>query len=171
MVRLLPANLANLQAAFGAERDAVERLHRVRAQLADLVVAAVKSGTAYDALARVGVRARHMRPAAPDERRREAQRLRQIVRRAANARHAKVPAHPVGSTSAAVALSEGGNMNNEPKLIRRTIEEFDTGDDALDGLDGARGLDNPCPAPAAGADDIDDADEHGEADEAPRKSR
>jgi hypothetical protein len=70
-----------LVAAILAEREALERLRQARARLASLVIDAAFAGASYDELARLSIGTTKGRSASLNERRREADRLRQISHR------------------------------------------------------------------------------------------
>ena len=144
----------DLAAAILAEREAHETLRAARAHLASLVIEAVAAGGHYDDLARLSIRTTTGRCATLAERRREVDRLRQIVRR-----HRMTARHDIGtrkldSAPSTQTSSEHKETITMEKLIkRRTIEEtFST-----DGVDEHRAADE--------LDDRDDLEGEDDADE------
>ncbi len=136
-------DLTDLRAAFEAERGAVERLHQTRDHVADAVIQALSQGVTYDRLACISLRARTGRPPTLEDRKREAQRLRQYRRRRVTSRHGNdVPATATTIQERDHELrfspKEKAHMNDT--LIKRTTttEEFVRHDetDADDDFDG-----------------------------------
>jgi len=152
-----------MAAAIQVEREAHERLRASRARLATLVLEAVSAGARYDELARLSIRTIAGRSATLAERRREVDRLRQLV-----CRHRSMTArHDIGSREfepapPTRARSEGKELPMERLIKRTTVEETF----ATDSVDKHRAPDDDREDDDLEGDDADD-----EPDTAARKSR
>jgi len=154
---------SNLQAALQAEREAAFRLREVRDRVAMTVAALVDSGMSYDRLACLTIRARTGEAPTLRERKREADRLRQIAHR-----QRVTGSHDIGSRKLAKAPASraqllGKEIEKMQRLIRRTVtteETFST--------DGSE--EHPIPDDLDGPEEAE-VEKDEEVDERPRAAR
>ena len=160
---LLPAT-SNLQADVQAEREAVVCLRDVRTRLAKTVAALVAGGLSYDRLACLTIRARTGQAPTLRERKREADRLRQMVHR----QHV-TGSHDYGFRKLAKApASRAQLLGKENEDMQRLIKRTTTTETFL--TNGASG--HPIPEDLDDRDEIEvDDDVDDKHDELPRAAR
>ena len=119
---------SNLKAELQAEREAMVRLREVRDRVAMTVARLADSGMSYDRLACLTIRARTGHAPTLRERKREADRLRQIAHRQRVTGSHDIDSSEFEVTPSIQASSDGKELPMERLIKRRTIEETFTTD-------------------------------------------
>lgn len=155
---------SNLQAALQAEREAASRLREVRDRVAMTVATLADSGMSYDRLACLTIRARTGEAPTLCQRKREADRLRQIVHR----QHV-TGSHDNGFRKLAKApASRAQLLGKEIEKMQRLIKRTTTTETFL--TDGNER--HPIPEDLDDRDEVElDDDRDEKDDESPRAAR